>query len=594
MGSGAARGRHHNGSSTSPGSATPVSAEASPDAHPAVAVSSVDAGSLVALDALFRRLPVGLMIFDADLRYARVNDALLAMDGGTVDERCGRTIDEVHPDVAPEVDRSLRRVLETGQPILGARLEGELRPGRARVWRMSYVPIDASDGSRCGVGAVAEDITDVERMEDVARQDRVRLELLSGATAEVNAALDPGTKLQALARTVVPAVADVCAVFLVGPEPRAGEGYGVQVRADPVAFAARPGLDGVRPEPGVGIHFPGDDPVTSAARTRAASLHRLDPARMPSWAQALQSGTWRAEEQPHTMVGVPVVAGGEVVAVVLLVACGDRPTYGVDDLHMMGQLAARANVAVEHGMRFHQSQEIANTLQRSMLPRADVTSVDGLEVAARYLPATDDAEVGGDWYDIIRPRSGGVGLVMGDVMGRGVHAAAVMGQIRTAVRAYAKLGMSPGELLRALDELMVDIGEAEFATCIYAVLDPATYQLRFANAGHVPPLVARAGGATSSLEADQGPPLGAGVGGYREHVWSLPEEVILALYTDGLVESHRHDLDDGIRALAGVLSGDGTSLDGLCDEAIESMARVGGGDDDTALLLVRRRPRPVR
>src|SRR5256885_180671 len=206
------------------------------------------------------------------------------------------------------------------------------------------------------------------------------------------------------------------------------------------------------------------------------------------------------------MVGMPVIGGGDVVDVVLFVACGKRPTYDGDDLRTMDLLSARANVAVEHGLRFHQSQEIATTLQRSMLPRADVTSVDGLEVAARYVPATGHAEVGGDWYDVIRPRSGGVALVMGDVMGRGVHAAAVMGQIRTAVRAYAKLGLSPSELLGALDELMVDVAEADFATCIYAVLDPTTYELRFASAGHVPPLVARADGVTSSLEADHGPP----------------------------------------------------------------------------------------
>jgi PAS domain S-box-containing protein len=366
-------------------------------------MSDEEASSPAALDALFRGLPVGLMIFDTDLRYARVNDALLAMDGGTPDERRGRRVGDVHPDLASEVDRSLRKVLETGRPILGERLEGELPhgPGSGRVWRMSYIPIDASDGSRCGVGAIAEDITEVEQMEG--------------------------------------------------------------------------------------------------------------------------------------------------------------------------------------------SQEIATTLQRSMMPSADLAPVDGLEVSGRHLSATDHADVGGDWYDVVRPRSGGVGLVMGDVMGRGVHAAAVMGQIRTAVRAYAKLGLPPGELLRALDELMVDVAEAELATCIYGVLDPSTHELRFANAGHMPPLVARLGGVTS-LEADQGPPLGAGVGEYREHVWSLPEETILALYTDGLIESHRHDLDFGIRALAGVLSGDVKSLDGLCDQAIESMARVGGGGDDTALLLVRRRP----
>jgi serine phosphatase RsbU (regulator of sigma subunit) len=359
--------------------------------------------------------------------------------------------------------------------------------------------------------------------------------------------------------------------------------------AEPVAFAATPELAAARPEPGVSVTFPGDDPVTLAARNRAPSLHRIDHERLPHWARVLRVGEWTAQQQPHSVVGVPMIAGSDIAAVVLLVACGDRPTYTSDDLQTMAQLSARANVAVEHGMRFHQSQEIATTLQRSMMPRADVASVDGLEVSGRYLSATDHAEVGGDWYDVIRPRSGGVGLVMGDVMGRGVHAAAVMGQIRTAVRAYAKLGLSPGELLGALDELMVDVAEAELATCIYGVLDPSTYELRFASAGHMPPLVARVGGVTSSLEGDQGPPLGAGVGEYREHVSSLPEGAILALYTDGLVESHHHDLDFGIGALARVLTGDGTSLDRLCDEAIETMARVGGGGDDTALLLVRRR-----
>jgi PAS domain S-box-containing protein len=556
---------------------------------------AIGAGSPAALDALFRDLPVGLMILDTDLRFARVNDALLAMDGGTTDERCGRTVREVYPDLASEVNRSLRHVLETGQPIFGERVEGELRhgPGRARVWRMSYVPIDGADGTRCGVGALAEDITDLEVMEHGASRDRERLELLSGVTAEVNAALDPGAKLQALAHAVVPAIADICTVFLI-PETRGdGGGDGLELTAEPVAFAATPDLGAARLEPGVSVRFPGDDPVARAARRRSPAVQRLDAKAAPGWTQALRPRTWRAGERPHTIVGVPVIAGGEVVAVVLFVACGERPAYNSDDLRTMDQLSARANVAVEHGLRFHQSQEIATILQRSMLPRADVTSIDGLEVSARYVPATGAAEVGGDWYDVIRPRSGGVGLVMGDVMGRGVHAAAVMGQIRTAVRAYAKLGLPPGELLGALDELMIDVGEAEIATCIYAVLDPVSRELRFANAGHVPPLVARAGGATSSLEADQGPPLGAGVGGYQEHVWSLPDEAILALYTDGLVESHTRALDDGIRALAGVLSGDVTSLERLCDEAIESMAEVVGGDDDTALLLVRRRPPPA-
>ncbi len=579
---------------TSPERRTPMTGEASPDARVADAIG---AGSLDALDALFRGLPVGLMIFDTDLRFARVNEALLAMDGGTSDERRGRTVREVHPDLASGVDRSLRQVLETGQPIFGERVEGEHRhaTGAARVWRMSYVPIDSSDGTRCGVGAIAEDITELELIEEAACRDRERLELLSGVTADVNAALDPGAKLQALADAVVPAIADMCSVFLLPAAREGGRGDGSELTAEPVAFAATADLCAARPEPGVSIQFPGDDPVARAARRRTPAIHRLDSETSPGWAQAMCPRTWPAGEGPHTMVGVPVVAAGDVVAVVLFVACGERPTYNGSDLRTMDQLSARANVAVEHGMRFHQSQEIATTLQRSMLPPADVTSVDGLEVSARCVPATGHAEVGGDWYDVIRPRSGGVGLVMGDVMGRGVHAAAVMGQIRTAVRAYAKLGLPPGELLGALDELMIDLGEAEIATCIYAVLDPAMRELRFANAGHVPPLVARAGESTCSLEADQGPPLGAGVGGYKEHVWSLPDDAILALYTDGLVESHLQDLDDGIRAraLAGVLSGDGTSLDRLCDEAIESMARVAGGDDDTALLLVRRRPRPA-
>ncbi len=249
-------------------------------------------------------------------------------------------------------------------------------------------------------------------------------------------------------------------------------------------------------------------------------------------------------------------------------------------------------------------REIALTLQESLLPR-DLGEYEALQVAARYAcgsesrperggePAQGEAaageqKVGGDWYDVISLGVGRTAMVIGDVMGRGVPAAAVMGQLRTAVRAYARLDLPPNEVLRLLNEVVQDIGDEQFATCVYAVYDPSTHKLRYASAGHLPPLLVEPGGVVRRLDAAEGAPLGTDGGGpYLAGVADMPPGATVALYTDGLVEERHRDIDVGVAELAAVLAERQMSLDDTCETALKRLRLPGGQADDVALLLCR-------
>ncbi|MCW2681727.1 MAG: putative sensor protein [Frankiales bacterium] len=226
----------------------------------------------------------------------------------------------------------------------------------------------------------------------------------------------------------------------------------------------------------------------------------------------------------------------------------------------------------------------AMTLQRSLLP-AELPSTEELEVAVRYVAGAADTEVGGDWYDVIALGAGRLALVIGDVMGRGVPAAAVMGQLRTAARTCARLDLRPGEVLDVLDGVLRDLDHDAIATCVYAVFDPHTRDLRLASAGHLPPLVRRPGGATSALRVDVGAPLGL-ADASRETTVQLQPGSTLALYTDGLVEVRGSDLEDGIHALCDVVASAPGDLEQLADRVMSQLAEH-DGDDDVALLLIR-------
>ena len=228
---------------------------------------------------------------------------------------------------------------------------------------------------------------------------------------------------------------------------------------------------------------------------------------------------------------------------------------------------------------------IADQLQRSLLPQQGF-DLDHLEVATYYRAGVEGTQVGGDWYDVIELGGGRTALVVGDVMGRGVRAAAVMGQLRAAVRADARLALPPADLLESLDGLVREIGEDQIVTCIYAVFDPADRVLRFANAGHLPPIVAVPGGECRVVGGDENPPLGVGPYNLTQHTVDLTSNARVVLYTDGLVERRGEDLALGIATLAGHVAALDGPVDGVPEELVAGML-PDGPDDDVAILVAR-------
>ncbi|MEV4950205.1 SpoIIE family protein phosphatase [Streptomyces sp. NPDC053755] len=230
-------------------------------------------------------------------------------------------------------------------------------------------------------------------------------------------------------------------------------------------------------------------------------------------------------------------------------------------------------------------RETAVTLQRSLLPQ-ELEQPDDLRIAATYQPGGTDAAVGGDWYDVITLGAGRTALVIGDVMGRGVRAAAVMGQLRTAVRAYARLDLPPHEVLQLLDGLAAEIDASQIATCVYAVHDPNEGKLVYASAGHLPILVRDEDGSVRRAEDPTGPPLGTGGWLHTSGSIALPPGSSAVLYTDGLVERRREDIDEGVAALERALSGATGTPQVVCDRLLRSLGVTAEHDDDVAVLVV--------
>ncbi|MFI1723798.1 SpoIIE family protein phosphatase [Streptomyces sp. NPDC020489] len=230
-------------------------------------------------------------------------------------------------------------------------------------------------------------------------------------------------------------------------------------------------------------------------------------------------------------------------------------------------------------------RETAVTLQRSLLPQV-LEEPDDLRIAATYQPGGTEAAVGGDWYDVITLGGGRTALVIGDVMGRGVRAAAVMGQLRTAVRAYARLDLPPHEILQLLDGLATEIDANQIATCVYAIHDPNEGKLVYASAGHLPILVRDESGAVLRADEPTGPPLGTG--GWVHASGSIPlgPGATAVLYTDGLVERRNEDLDEGIAALERALSGATGTPQVVCDRLVRSAGVTADHDDDVAVLVL--------
>ncbi|MEU7136642.1 SpoIIE family protein phosphatase [Streptomyces sp. NPDC046261] len=251
--------------------------------------------------------------------------------------------------------------------------------------------------------------------------------------------------------------------------------------------------------------------------------------------------------------------------------------------------AADVTDQVEAAERLRASErrqrEAAVTLQRSLLPQ-ELEQPDDLRVAATYQPGGKDTAVGGDWYDVITLGAGRTALVIGDVMGRGVRAAAVMGQLRTAVRAYARLDLPPHEVLQLLDGLAAEIDATQIATCVYAVHDPNEGRLVYASAGHLPILVRDPDGTVRRAAEPTGPPLGTGGWLHTSGTMPLVPGSSAVLYTDGLVERRDEDIDEGVAALERAFAGATGSPQVMCDRLIRALGVTQEHDDDVALLVL--------
>jgi serine phosphatase RsbU (regulator of sigma subunit) len=284
---------------------------------------------------------------------------------------------------------------------------------------------------------------------------------------------------------------------------------------------------------------------------------------------------------------IPLTAWGKVLGLVITTRTGGEP-FDEQDTVLIDELVARAALNIDNARMYSRERDAALTLQRSLMNPL-LPAVCGLELTGRYLPAGDH-EVGGDWFDAIALSGNRTALVIGDVMGHGIHAAAVMGQLRTAVRTLARRDTAPDQVLRFLDAAVADLGDNEMATCLYAVHDAASGRCLIARAGHPPPVVADQRGTVTFLDGPAGPPLGVGGQDCEVQEVALPAHGLLVTYTDGLIETRGTDLDQGMHRLARALRHPGLPLETVCDDLLAHvMPEV--ADDDVAVLLARALPR---
>ena len=283
---------------------------------------------------------------------------------------------------------------------------------------------------------------------------------------------------------------------------------------------------------------------------------------------------------------VPLVAANRTNGLVVT-SFAARVTLDDEDRAFIETLASLAAQALDRARTFESERTIAETLQRSVLP-ASLPNVPSVQLAARYLPGTDEVDVGGDWFDAVLLPTGRLGLAVGDVVGKGVSSAATMAQLRNALRAFALDQMKPSSTISRLNRLTEELSESAFATVVYAVLDPDTGVCRFTCAGHPPPLVIRPDGRADFVEGGRGLPLGTGANArYRQETIQLPVGSTVILYTDGLVERRSESIDVGLERLRAAAEAAAGDPERLVEHVIESMVGTGGRRDDIAVLAVR-------
>jgi GAF domain-containing protein len=416
---------------------------------------------------------------------------------------------------------------------------------------------------------------------------------LSEAAARIGTTLDLTQTAREVVEVAVPWFADGIAIFgserlLAADEftsPRAGQATVVRRLAARLVGQNAAVTDRLL-RPGEVLVFGEDSPACRTMVTGEPVLYgELDGesaeriGRRPGGREFIASFT--------SFLAVPLIARGAVVGCATFGRGPASPAFNPDDITLAAELASRAAVCIDNARLYDRERRTALALQRSLLPvRPHVP--EGLEVAHRYLPVGASV-VGGDWHDIVPQPGGRAALIVGDAMGHGPEAAAVMVQLRTAAHTLADLELPPGQILHKLDRMAAELAAAPFATCIYTVIDPAASSCLIAQAGHLPPVLVLPGGQTRMLDLPPGLPLGLGAESFAAIPISLPPGATLALYTDGLVESRTQPLDDGLaglrHALSSALARPGAPLADACERVTQELRQH--GEDDITLVLAR-------
>jgi PAS domain S-box-containing protein len=535
------------------------------------------AASEAVLRATFEHAPIGMARLDTDGRIADVNRRLAATLGRPAPELRERGFDSlVHRDDAGS-DAAQRRRLLNGE-LSGYEVELRLvgPDGGPVPCLCSFSVAAGADGAGDSIVAQVQDLRERKRAEaqraellreQAARTEAERVSRRLEAVQRVTHATLVSLDLDQLLRELLQRIVEVLEVDSAAVLLHDGEGA-AKVYQAAGGIAALHDEHWTLPEEGFAARVAaGRDAVIveDAARDQPPGGHPLG-------------------EEVTSLLGVPLLADGEVIGA-LHVGALFRRRFGDEDVALLSLAGERAALAIERARVYERERGIAQQLQRSLLP-VELPRLPGITTAARYLPGGAGEEVGGDWYDAIGVLEGRLLLVMGDVAGRGVGAASMMGQLRSAIRAYALEYRSPGRLLDRLNAFQLGVAGDTMATVLLVEVDVAAGMLRVAAAGHPPPLVMTADGGVRWLHASPGVPLAAlDTPRYDEVEEPLEPGATIVMYTDGLVEQRGEDLERGFARLRDALLGGPADLDALCDHVLRQTAP--GDSDDVTLLALR-------
>ncbi|WP_051844407.1 SpoIIE family protein phosphatase [Streptomyces sp. NRRL S-813] len=549
------------------------------------------------LESLVSRPGVGLAVWDTDLHCVWVNAELGRQDGIPAPRRQGRRPSQALRGDADALETVMQQVLADGAPVIGREYRvPAVRGGRPeRALTVSFFRLDDTDGRPLGVCSLVQDPAG-------RRWTGRRLALLSEAATSIGTTLDVMRTGQELADFAVPFLADYVTVELteavrLGAEPldRLGPTGGR------IPVFRRAGLASVRPgapeslwDRGEAVYVAETSPFTQVL---SSGCSLLEPDLARSTRARLDLDPARAEKirtyGMHSLMVVPMHARGVLLGVAVFVRSDNPAPFDEEDLLLAEELVRRAALSLDNARRYTRERTAALALQRSLLPR-HVTGGAALDVVTRYLPADAEDGVGGDWFDVIPLPGARVALVVGDVVGHGLDAAATMGRLRMAVRTLAELDLPPGDLLSHLNEVVSRLAQEDpaedppassvGATCLYAVYDPVTRTCVTARAGHPPPAILRPDGKVSVPDVPAGTPLGLATLPYESTELELPEGSVIALFSDGLIEDRRHDIDEGIDRISTHLAQPGVTLEELSHVLIDTMPATRPSDDVTLLL----------